>query len=183
MGIFFRAWKKTIVLSALFIAILAPRLAAETARETLAALDKALDSRLAGWELSVADGRWEPYNPGRSVAAANFRLRASFQAPAVFAAVKVAGTPLALKARMSGRGRSRRPSSWTAASCSRRRCTARDGTAVEMSRDVALWPTADDQDARAGDRRWRTTDSSRSAPPTGPSAGAGRPPTRGAGSR
>jgi alpha-mannosidase len=152
MGKNFRAWKKTIILLALFIGILAPRLAAETApsarggaaREKLAALDKALDSRLVSWEQSADNGRWEPYQPGHSIAAANFRLRASFQSPAVFAAVKVAGTPLALKARMSARGLVQATFFLDGRELEQAALHGESGTAVELTSDIALADRADD---------------------------------------
>ncbi|MCU0235829.1 MAG: glycosyl hydrolase-related protein [Acidobacteria bacterium] len=104
MGKHFSALKKTVVFMAIFLCLMAPRLAADTAREKLAALEKAIDARLLDWQQSLDGQRWEVYKPGRALKAANVRLRANFQAPAVFAAARVAGTPLRLKTVMSARG-------------------------------------------------------------------------------
>ena len=89
------AWKSLVIIVALFTAALLPLSAAESARDKLASLEKALDARLLDWEQSLDGARWEATKPGRALKAANFRLRANFQAPAVFAAARVAGTPLA----------------------------------------------------------------------------------------
>jgi alpha-mannosidase len=99
-----RAWKKTIMVLLILVSGLFQASAAESARERLAALEKALDARIVNWEQSLDGSRWEPYRPGRSIVAANFRLRATIEAPEFFAAARVAGTPLMLKARMSARG-------------------------------------------------------------------------------
>jgi alpha-mannosidase len=98
------AWKSLVIIVALFTAALLPLPAAESARDKLASLEKALDARLLDWEQSLDGARWEAYKPGRALKAANVRLRANFQAPAVFAAARVAGTPLRLKTIMSARG-------------------------------------------------------------------------------
>ena len=77
----------------------------------------------------------------------SFRLRASFQAPAVFAAAKVAGTPLAAEGQHERQGPGAwRPSSWTAASWSRRPLHGEGGTAVELERRSSPWrEQADEQ--------------------------------------
>jgi alpha-mannosidase len=99
--------KKTILLYAVLIGVLAVGLAAQSAattRDKLATVEKALDSRIVEWEQSKDGSRWETYKPGRSVTAANFRLRANLQPRRVFAGIVVSGTPLQLRAKMSGRG-------------------------------------------------------------------------------
>jgi alpha-mannosidase len=140
-----RPWKMTIVLMALVIAGILPVPAAESSREKLASLEKALDARIVNWEQSLDNGRWEPYKPGRSVTAANFRLRASFQAPAVFAAGRVAGTPLGLKARMSARGLALATFFLDGLELENVALHGENGTAVEAGSDIALSTQTDDK--------------------------------------
>ena len=132
------AWKKTIVLLAVFAAGMLPALAAGTSRERLAELEKALDARLLNWEQSPDNSHWEPYKPGRSVAAANFRLRVTFAAPAVFAACKVAGTPLRLKANMSARGLAQASFFLDGRELEQAMLHGEGGTAVELTSTVTL---------------------------------------------
>ncbi len=139
------AWKKTIILLAVFAAGLFPALAAENSREKLAALEKVLDTRLPNWEQSLDGSRWETYIPGRGVTAALFRLRASFQAPAVFAASKVAGTPLELQVKMSARGLAQVAFFLDGRPLTEAAVHGEGGTAVELSRDIALSAQADDK--------------------------------------
>jgi alpha-mannosidase len=94
----------TIVILTVFLGCGLPACAGQSGRDALAGLEKALDARLLNWEQSPDGGRWEAYKPGRAVAGASFRLRATVQAPAFFAAARVAGTPLELNVKMSARG-------------------------------------------------------------------------------
>ncbi|MCU0277029.1 MAG: glycosyl hydrolase-related protein, partial [Acidobacteria bacterium] len=113
------------------------------ARDKLAAIEKALDSRIVDWEQSIDGSRWEAYKPGRSLTAANFRLRARFQAPAAFAGAKVAGAPLMLKATMRGRGLVQTTFFLDGTELEGAILHGAGGTAVEETRDVLLLPQAD----------------------------------------
>jgi alpha-mannosidase len=137
------AWKKTIILLAIFAAGLFPALAAETTREKLATLDKALDARLVNWEQSTDGSRWEPYKPGHSLTAVNFRLRTTIQASEFFAAVKVAGMPLHLKAKMSARGLAQATFFLDGRELEQATLHGEGGTAVELVTDVVLAAKAD----------------------------------------
>ncbi|MFH2108591.1 MAG: glycoside hydrolase family 38 C-terminal domain-containing protein [Chrysiogenia bacterium] len=139
----YRVWKKSIMLLLIFVSGLSQAFAAESARDKLAELDKALDAKLVNWEQSLDGARWEAYKPGRSVTAANFRLRATVQAPTVFAAVKVAGTPLTLKARMSGRGLSRATFFLDGRELEQAELHGESGTRVELDSTVKLAEKAD----------------------------------------
>ena len=132
-----------IVLAPLLAAALVVPCRAATARERIAELDKAIDARVAGWELSLDGSRWEPYKPGRAVAAAGFRLRASVQAPAVFAGARVQGTPLRLAARMSGRGLALATFFLDGRELEQATLHGENGTAVEERRDVPLLERSD----------------------------------------
>lgn len=132
-----------IVLTPLLAAVLAFPSRAAAARERIAGLDKAIDARIAGWELSLDGSRWEPYQPGRPVTAAGFRLRASVQAPAVFAGARVQGTPLRLAARMSGRGLAQAAFFLDGRELEQAALHGENGTAVEERRDVALLERSD----------------------------------------
>ena len=143
------AWKSLIIIAAVFSSGLLPLSAAESARDKLANLEKALDARLVNWEQSLDGSRWETYKPGRSVSAASFRLRATLQAPAVFAAVKVAGTPLALKTRMSARGLALATFFLDGRELEgAAELRGESGTAVELIRTVPLLDKADDREHR-----------------------------------
>ncbi len=137
------SWKTTIVLLAFFMSGLAPAFAAEGARDKLAELEKALDASLVNWEQSTDGSRWETYKPGDAVKAAGFRLRASFQAPAVFAACNVAGTPLRLKARMSARGLVQMTFFLDGRELEQATVHGESGTAAETNSDMALVTQAD----------------------------------------
>ncbi len=148
------AWKSRVIIVAVFMAGLLRLHAAESARDKLATLEKALDARLVNWEQSLDGSRWETYKPRRSIAAANFRLRATIQAPEFFAAARVAGTPLKLQAAMRARGLvqatffldgrelEQAPSERGGTAPSERGGTAglhgENGTAVEETRDILL---------------------------------------------
>ncbi len=134
---------KTILLAALMIGALAPRLSAETAREKLAAIAKAIDGRVMEWQQSADGGRWEAYSSGRAVTAANFRLRAQILAPAAFAGTKASGTPLELKAAMRGRGLVRATFFLDGRELEQVTLHGESGTAVEETRDVRLLAVAD----------------------------------------
>ncbi len=114
------------------------------ARERIAGLDKAIDARVDGWEISLDGSRWEPYKPGRTITAAGFRLRASVQAPAVFAGARVQGTPLRLAARMSGRGLALATFLLDGRELEQAALHGENGTAVEERRDVTLLERSDD---------------------------------------
>ncbi|MBE0665875.1 MAG: hypothetical protein IH584_08605, partial [Candidatus Aminicenantes bacterium] len=58
-----RVWKKSIMLLLIFVSGLFQAFAAESARDKLAELDKALDARLTNWEQSLDGSRWEVYKP------------------------------------------------------------------------------------------------------------------------
>jgi alpha-mannosidase len=139
----YRAWKMTIMVCMLFCAGMFPALAAATSRDKLADLEKALDARLVNWEQSLDNNRWEPYQPGHGIAAANFRLRASFQAPEVFAASKVTGTPLWLKVKMNARGMALATFFLDGLQLEQVTVHGENGTAVETSNEIALSTRAD----------------------------------------
>ncbi len=134
---------RMILLAVMMIGALAPRLAADTARDKLAALDKELDLRIAAWKQSADGSRWEPYRPGRAIAAPSFRLRAAFRFPAVFAAVKVAGTPLNLAATLSARGLAKATFFLDGRELQQATLHGESGTAVEQSCTVPLADPAD----------------------------------------
>lgn len=135
--------KKTIILAALAIGTLAVGLAAETARERLAAIEKAIDGRVTEWRQSTGGDRWEVYQPGRPVKAADFRLRAQILAPAAFAGTKVAGASLRLRAVMRGRGRVQATFFLDGRELEQVTLHGESGTAVEESRDVQLMDKSD----------------------------------------
>ena len=132
-----------IVLLPLLAAVLAFPCRAAAARDRIAELDRAIDARVAGWELSLDGSRWEPYKPGRALTAASFRLRASVQAPAVFAGARVQGTPLRLAARMNGRGLALATFFLDGRELEQAALHGENGTAVEERRDVPLLESSD----------------------------------------
>ena len=132
-----------IVLLPLLAAVLAFPCRAAAARDRIAELDRAIDARVAGWELSLDGSRWEPYKPGRALTAASFRLRASVQAPAVFAGARVQGTPLRLAARMNGRGLALATFLLDGRELEQAALHGENGTAVEERRDVPLLESSD----------------------------------------
>jgi len=134
---------RMILLAAMMIGALAPGLSGETAREKLAAIEKAIDGRIVEWQQSTDGDRWEPYRPGRSVKAADFRLRAQIQAPAVFAGTKAAATPLELKATMRGRGLVQATFFLDGRELEQVSLHGESGTAVEESRNVQLMDKSD----------------------------------------
>ncbi len=140
-----RVLERTIVILVIFCACLLPAWAADATRTKLAALEKTLDARLLNWEQSPASGRWEPYAPGRSVSAPQFRLRASFQAPAVFAAAKVAGTPLRLKVSIKARGLAVATFYLDGRQLEQATVHGEGGTETEWSGSIALGEQADDK--------------------------------------
>jgi alpha-mannosidase len=140
-----RKWKLTFVLLTLFMAALAPALAAGTAREKLAALEKALDSRLTDWEQSLDGSHWEAYKPGRSITAADFRLRTRFQATTIYAAVQVAGTPLRLQVKMSARGLAQATFFLDGKQLEQGVVHGESGTETVWSGDISLSERSDDQ--------------------------------------
>ncbi|TFG74191.1 MAG: hypothetical protein E4H23_12400, partial [Chrysiogenales bacterium] len=141
-----RVWKKSIMLLLIFVSGLFQAFAAESARDKLAELDKALDARLTNWEQSLDGSRWEVYKPGRSVKAANFRLRTRFQAPTVFAAVQVTSTPQLLMAKMSARGLALATFFLDGRELQQATLHGESGTAVELASTVPLTDRADAQE-------------------------------------
>ncbi|MCX6557139.1 MAG: glycosyl hydrolase-related protein [Candidatus Aminicenantes bacterium] len=137
--------KTTIILAAIWIAVLATILAAATAREKMAGLEKVLDTRLLEWEQSLDDSRWETYKPGRSIIAPVFYLRAHFTAPALLAAKKVTGTPLALKVKMSARGLVQATFFLDDRELEQAAVHGESGTAAEADSQIALTPQADNE--------------------------------------
>ncbi|MBN2345923.1 MAG: alpha-mannosidase [Candidatus Aminicenantes bacterium] len=135
--------KISILLAAMMIGALAPGLNGETVREKLSSIEKALDARVLNWELSLDGSRKEPYKPGRSVKAADFRLRAQILAPAAFAGTKVAGAPLELKAVMRGRGLVQATFFLDGRELEQVTLHGESGTAVEESRDIRLMDKSD----------------------------------------
>ncbi|MCX6556469.1 MAG: alpha-mannosidase, partial [Candidatus Aminicenantes bacterium] len=133
-----RAWKKTIIIFVIFIAGIFPAFAGETSRDKLTELEKNLDTKLLNWEQSLDGSHWEPYNPGQAIAAPVFHLRTSFQAPAVFAAKKVAGTPLGLKVKMSARGLALATFFMDDLQLEQATIHGESGTSVESSNEIAL---------------------------------------------
>jgi len=140
-----RAWKKSVMLLLIFVSGLFQAFAAESTREKLVELDKALDARLTNWEQSLDGSLWEVFKPGRSVKAANFRLRTRFLAPGVFAAAQVAGTALRLQVKMSARGLVQSTFFLDGRQLEQAVLHGEGGTAVEWSGDIALSDKADDQ--------------------------------------
>ncbi|MCX6553997.1 MAG: glycosyl hydrolase-related protein [Candidatus Aminicenantes bacterium] len=138
-----RSWKNAIILSAFFITALAPALTGETAREKLAGLEKALDTRLLEWEQSLDNSRWEAYKPGRSIIAPVFYLRARLQAPSVLAAKRVTGTPLALRIKMSARGLALATFFLDDRELEQTAIHGESGTAAEADSEIALGAQAD----------------------------------------
>ncbi len=131
--------KKTIIPMAILIGALASGLAAQATRDRLAAVESALDSRLLGWQQSIDNGAtWQPYSLPRPVEAPDFRLRASFQPLPVFAGVIVSGSPLRLRARMSGRGLSNVTFFLDGREIGQVTLHGESGTAVEETRDLPL---------------------------------------------
>jgi alpha-mannosidase len=122
-----------------------PAFAGETSRDKLAKLEKVLDTRLLNWEQSADGSRWETYIPGRSMTAPVFHLRASFQAPAIFAASKVAGTPLLLKVKMNARGLAKATFFLDGRELEQAAIHGEGGTETEWSGDIALNGQADDK--------------------------------------
>jgi alpha-mannosidase len=139
------AWKMTTMVFILLFAAMFPAPAAESSRDKLAALEKALDARLMNWEQSQDGSRWEPYKPGQAVASATFRLRTRFQAPAVFAAGRVTGTPLGLKVKMSARGMALATFFLDGLQLEQVTVHGESGTAVEASSEIALSTQADNK--------------------------------------
>jgi alpha-mannosidase len=139
------AWKKTMLVLLILAAGLFQSFAAESSREKLAALEKTLDARLSAWEQSPDGSRWEVYKPGRSVTAANFRLRATIQAPTIFAGVRVAETPLKLQAKMSARGLVQATFFLDGRELQKATLHGESGTAVELASTVPLTDRADGQ--------------------------------------
>lgn len=139
------AWEKTMMVLLILAAGLFQSYAAESSRDKLAALEKTLDARLTAWEQSLDGSRWEVYKPGRSVTAANFRLRTRFQAANVFAAVQVAGTPLRLNAEMSARGLVQATFLLDGRELQQATLHGESGTAVELASTVPLTDRADGQ--------------------------------------
>ena len=140
------AWEKTMMLLLILAAGLFPSFATESSREKLAALEKSLDNNLAAWEQSLDGSRWEVYKPGRGIKDANFRLRTRFQAPTVFAAVQVTGTPLNLQAKMSARGLVQATFFLDGRELQQATLHGESGTAVEQSSTVPLSDRTDGQE-------------------------------------
>ncbi len=132
-----------IVLTPLLTATLAIPCRAATARERIAGLGKAIDTRVLDWELSLDGSRWEPLQPGRTVKAAAFRLRATVRAAEFFAGARVAGAPLRLHARLQGRGLVLANFLLDGRELEQATLHGESGTAVEETRDVLLMEKAD----------------------------------------
>jgi alpha-mannosidase len=138
-----RAWKISILVPLILVSGLFRASAAESTRDRLAALEKALDARIVNWEQSADGSRWEPYKPGRSITAANFRLRATFEAPEFFAAARVAGTPLMLRTRMSARGLAQAAFFLDGREVAQAAVHGESGTAAEETCDARMADRAD----------------------------------------
>jgi alpha-mannosidase len=141
-----RAWVMTIVMLVFFLGCGVPVFSGQASRDTLAGLEKALDARLLNWEQSPDGGRWEPYRPGRAIEAANFRLRATVQAPQAFAGARVQGTPLRLKVGLRARGLAVATFFLDGRQLEQGSVHGEGGTETEWSGDIALSDKADGQE-------------------------------------
>ena len=175
------AWKSLIIIVALFTAALLPLPAAESARDKLANLEKALDARLLDWEQSLDGARWEAYKPGRSRRGREFPpARQPSRRPPSLPPPRWPERRWRFKARMSARGLANATFFLDGRELEQAALHGESGTARragERHRCLRTRPTAPTHvlEIAVENRGFAPC-----APPTGPNAGAAPQPTRAA---